>query len=76
MRKIDLELLGDEHRHRGVGALPHLDLRHDERDAVVGPDAHEGVGRESLHSATWRLGADRSRQIDAEQQTAAGGSAR
>ena len=42
------EFLGDQHRHRRVGALAHLDLRHDERDAVVRPDAHKGIGGKGL----------------------------
>ncbi len=42
------EFLGNQHRHRRVGALAHLDLRHDERDAVVRPDAHKGIGGKGL----------------------------
>ena len=41
--EVDLELFGDEHGKRGVGALPHLDLRHDEGDAAARLDAHVGV---------------------------------
>jgi len=41
-----LELFRDQHRHRGVGALSHFDLIHDERDPSIGADANERVGRE------------------------------
>src|SRR3989442_1377498 len=43
--KIDLQLLGDQHRERGVRALPHLDLGDDEGDTAVRLDAHVGVQR-------------------------------
>ena len=44
--EVDVELLGDQHRHRGVGALAHLDLRDGQRDAPVAADPHEGARRE------------------------------
>ena len=34
--------LGDDQRHRGVGALAHVDRPHVERDAAVGADVHDG----------------------------------
>jgi hypothetical protein len=40
------ELFREQDGHRGVGALAHLDLRHDERDAAVGRDANERIRRE------------------------------
>ena len=42
----DLELFREEHGHRRVHALPHLDLPHDHGHAAIGADANEGVGRE------------------------------
>ena len=44
--QFDVELFGDQHRHRGVSALAHLDLRDRQRDAPVAGDPHEGVRRE------------------------------
>ena len=45
LRKIGVELFGQNHRHRGVDALPHLDLRHDQRGLAGIIDADEGIGR-------------------------------
>jgi hypothetical protein len=46
--EIDLELLGDQHRDRGVGALTHLDIGHCQHDASVFADPHERVGHEAI----------------------------
>ena len=57
--EIDFEFLGNEHGHGRVGALPHLDLGHDQRDAAIGADADKGVGRNSSTGcvpAAWRIG--------------------
>ena len=48
MREVDFQLFGDKHGHRGVGALSHLDLRHDERHAVVRANANEGIRSEKV----------------------------
>ena len=45
-RRIDLELLGDEHGVRGHRALPHLHAVEREDHPVVGGDAQPRVGRE------------------------------
>ena len=38
-----LQLLGDQHRHRGVGTLSHLDLRHDQCHSALTIDADKRV---------------------------------
>ncbi len=43
---IHLELLGDQHRQRGIGSLAHLDHRHDESHPACAIDSQEGVRRE------------------------------
>jgi hypothetical protein len=73
--QIDFELLGDQHRHRGVGALAHLDLRHDQRCLPVQPDANEGIGRKAIHRAGGRDTPHCWRQAEAQQQAAANGGA-
>ncbi len=45
--QADLELLGDEGRFGGVGALAHLHHGHDQADGPAGRDANEGVGSEA-----------------------------
>ncbi len=68
--EADVELLGDQHRDRGVGALAHLHIGHGQDDLPVGFDPDEGIGREALG----RLGfAGRKRQAHAQHQAAAGG---
>ncbi len=57
--EADLQLLGDQHGHRGVGALPHLDIGHGQRHRAVGGDAQKGVGRETRYGAGRRLRAQR-----------------
>ena len=46
LAQIDFQLLGEEHRHRGVGPLPHFHFVHDQRDATLTIDADETVGHE------------------------------
>ena len=48
LAQIHLQLFGEEHRQGGVGALPHLDLVHDEGHAPLTVDADKGVGREGV----------------------------
>ena len=66
-----LQLLGDEHRHGGVGALPHLDLRHAQGDAAVAIHSDEAVGREAFCAdCVSSFGIARERgQREAQQQT-------
>jgi len=45
--EVGVELFGQYHGHRGVYALAHLDLRHDERDPAVPVDANECIGCKS-----------------------------
>ena len=44
------QLFGDQHGHRRVGALSHLNLGHSERHGTTLVDADESIGRE------WRNG--------------------
>ncbi len=46
LRVIGIELFGENHRHSGIDALPHLDLRHDQRGLARMIDADEGIRRE------------------------------
>ena len=41
--QLNLQFLGDEHRHRSIGALAHFDLGYDQRNAAVAIDPDEGV---------------------------------
>jgi len=46
--QVDLQLFGDQHRDRGVGALAHLDIGHGQHDLPIALDADEGIGREAI----------------------------
>ena len=46
--QVHLQLFGDQHRDRGVGALAHLDIGHGQDDLPVAADADERVRRESI----------------------------
>ena len=61
LRPIGVELLGQDHRDRGVDPLPHLHLRHDQGHLAGGVDPDEGVGREA---AAGRVAADLGRFAD------------
>jgi len=74
LRQVHLELLGDQHRDRGIGPLPHLDIWHDEGDLPVAVDADEGVGREPVALGRLRPTARR-RQVQAQHEAAARGGA-
>ena len=57
--QVHLQLFGDQHRDRGVGALAHLDIGHGQDNLPVAADADEGVGREAIGGgrfgfAVWR----------------------
>ena len=78
--QCDLELLGQQHGHRGVRALSHLDLTHDQGDASVLADADEPVRRERrCRDLSGRCGRqDPGRRVEAprEKESATGGRAR
>ncbi len=44
---IGIELLGDEHRERGIDPLPHFGFVHENRDGLIRADPHEGVRGEA-----------------------------
>src|SRR5689334_9353065 len=67
-----LELFGDQHRDRGVGTLPHLDIRHRENDLAIAADADEGV---RLKPFVRGSAATSYRKAEAQHQTATGGRA-
>src|SRR5260370_510190 len=46
LAEFDFELFRDQHRDRGVGALPHLDIGHRQRDLPARRDPDIGVGNE------------------------------
>ena len=70
--ELHLELLGDEHGDGGIGALPHLHLRHDHCHLAAGVDANEGIRSEDIGCGL--AIAPEHRQADTQQQPAAGGS--
>jgi hypothetical protein len=62
LRPVDLQLLGDDLRQRGRGALPHLRMRDADGDGLVGIDHDPGgdlTRRRRLRAP--RLGAERQR---------------
>jgi hypothetical protein len=56
--EVGAQLLGQQHRHRGEGALPHLDLVDDQGDDAIAVDADEGVVGQARppREARWRPG--------------------
>jgi hypothetical protein len=53
--KIGVEFLGQNHRDRGIDALPHLDLGHYQCGVPRRIDADEGIGRELAGRLVLRL---------------------
>ena len=53
--KISIEFFGKDHRYCGIDALPHLNLRHDQRRLAGAIDADEGIGRKLSCGAVGRL---------------------
>ena len=54
---ITIELVAKDHRHRGIDALAHLHLGHDQRRFARTIDADEGIGRELVRGVVgWLLG--------------------
>ena len=68
--EVDVELFSNQHRHRGVNALPHLRACRDQSDLVVVADVYPCIGR--VHSAG-RLG-QRTGQREPHQKAAAANS--
>ncbi len=70
--EIHFELFGDQHRDRGIGALPHLHIGHRQHHLPIAADADEGVRRKTFGRG--RLAAAE-RQAEAQHETAADGGA-
>jgi hypothetical protein len=69
LRQIDFELFGDQHRHRRIGALSHLDLVHDQDNLAVTRNADESIRRET--GVVVRVGAaGQIGQADAQEEPA------
>jgi hypothetical protein len=73
LSEIHLQLFGDQHRHRGVGALAHLDLRHDHRHLAVAADSDKGIGREDHVVVGFGCDRPQGKQAETQQQGARGG---
>jgi hypothetical protein len=69
---VDLQLFGDQHRQRGVGALAHLDHGHHERHLARAIDAQERVRREGRISRERVADLAARGQADGENQSAGG----
>ena len=69
---VGFQFLRDQHRQRGVDALPHLRLVDDDGDAVVRRDADESVGRvDGFRRRIGRISAAAfHRQVEADHQPA------
>src|SRR5688572_12989382 len=67
----DVQLLGQQLRLRGVGALPHFDVRHDQRHRPRGSDAYESVGRPWLAAFCSTCGQRGAVEAEADDQAAA-----
>ena len=72
LRPVEVELLGDEHRHRRHHALPHLEHRQHDAHGVVGVDLDPDVGLEACRRPL-RDRASPIGEIRADHQAAAGG---
>ena len=75
--KIGVEFFGQDHRHRRIDSLPHLDLRHHQRGSAGVVDANEGVGRKlavghigRLHRFVGRANGKVEREQESARQTA------
>jgi muramoyltetrapeptide carboxypeptidase LdcA involved in peptidoglycan recycling len=55
--QVHLQLLGDQHRDGGIGALAHLDIGHGQHNLPIAADAHERVRRETIGVGGWRCAA-------------------
>jgi hypothetical protein len=54
-REVGVEFFRQNHRYRGVDALPHLDLRHHQRRPAGIVDADESIRRELARGVVRRL---------------------
>jgi hypothetical protein len=70
--EVHLQLFGNQHRDRGVGALAHLHIGHCQDNLSVAFDADEGVGREALGASRCGFAVGRP-QGQAQQQASASG---
>jgi len=70
--QINVQLFGDQHGDRGVGALAHLDVGHGQDNLPVAADADEGVGREARGAGGVGFAICK-RQAQAQQQPSARG---
>ena len=70
-RERHLEFLREQHRQRGVDALPHLGTVHQHGDAVVAADLEPGIGHAARRRAR-RLFPAAARQRNRQHQAAAG----
>ena len=73
LSEIRIELFGQNHCHRGIDALAHLDLRHDQRRLAGMIDADEGIGcklAQTIVRCLFRLVRGAQRQMQCQNQTA------
>ena len=66
--KLNLQLLGDQHRHRCVCALSHFHLGHDHGHGAVAINPDEGIRRKGVRRGITLCAIQR----EAKQQTASG----
>lgn len=70
-RKIRIEFFGEDHGHRRINSLPHLDLGHHQRRLASVVDPDEGVGSEfAVRCVRWlnRLVDGADRNVKGEQE--------
>ena len=75
LRPVDVELVGDDHRQRGLDALSSLGILRDDREGVVGVDRDVGVWRERGRGTTRTSAAplrQHVRRVETDEQAAAG----
>ena len=70
--QLHFQFFGNEHGHRSIGALAHLDLGNDQRYLPATIDTDKGAGSKSVCVVGLRV-ADQLRHGHAQQQTSAGG---
>jgi hypothetical protein len=70
--QINVQLFGDQHGDRGIGALAHLDVGHGQDNLPVAADADEGVRREAVGASGFGFAICK-RQAQAQQQASARG---
>lgn len=73
MRRIGVDFLGEDRRHGGIDALPHLDLWHDKRRLAGAVDSDERIGRELAAGVVrplHRIVPGTNRNVEGKQQAA------